>query len=68
MGTQQCALFDVLFGRIRGNVLALLSSYDVAGAVSDHDLRAMRALATELNAAVRAWLKRAHPELGFAPN
>jgi len=39
------------------------SSYDVAGAVSNDDLRSVMKLATELNQALRSWLADKHPEL-----
>ena len=39
------------------------SIYDVAGAVSDQDLREIAKLATELQSQVTAWLQKSHPEL-----
>lgn len=39
------------------------SSYDVAGALSDEDLRSVMKLAAELEQAVRSWLADEHPEL-----
>ena len=39
------------------------SSYDVAGAVSDQDLRSVMKLAAELQAGLQAWLRKEHPEL-----
>lgn len=39
------------------------SSYDVAGAVSDQELDAMRKLATELKDSTVVWLQEFHPEL-----
>ncbi|HTS07781.1 MAG TPA: hypothetical protein VMP68_19565 [Candidatus Eisenbacteria bacterium] len=39
------------------------SSYDVAGAVSDQELDAMRKLATELKDSAVVWLQEFHPEL-----
>jgi hypothetical protein len=39
------------------------SIYDVAGAVSDQDLREIAKLATELHSQVTAWLRKSHPEL-----
>ena len=39
------------------------SIYDVAGAVSDQDLREIAKLATELHRQVTHWLRKAHPEL-----
>lgn len=38
------------------------SSYDVAGAVSDEDLRLVMKLAAELEQAVGSWLANEHPE------
>ena len=39
------------------------SIYDVAGAVSDQDLKEIAKLATELHSQVTLWLRKAHPEL-----
>lgn len=39
------------------------SIYDVAGAVSDQDLRELTKLANELHCKVIAWLRKSHPEL-----
>jgi hypothetical protein len=39
------------------------SSYDVAGAVSDQDLRSVMQVAAELQADLQAWLRKEHPEL-----
>jgi len=39
------------------------SVYDVAGAVSDQDLREIAKVATELNRQVTLWLQKSHPEL-----
>jgi hypothetical protein len=39
------------------------SVYDVAGAVSDQELKAMMALATELKDSTIAWLRQFHPDL-----
>ena len=39
------------------------SVYDVAGVVSDQDLREMAKLATELQNQVSLWLRKSHPEL-----
>jgi hypothetical protein len=39
------------------------SVYDVAGVVSDQDLREMAKVATELHAQVMLWLQKSHPEL-----
>lgn len=39
------------------------SIYDVAGAVSDQDLKEIAKLATELHSQVTAWLRKSHPEL-----
>src|ERR1041385_3801269 len=39
------------------------SIYDVAGAVSDQDLREITKLANELQSQVTSWLRKAHPEL-----
>ena len=39
------------------------SIYDVAGAVSDQELKEMTKLATELQSQVTSWLRKAHPEL-----
>lgn len=39
------------------------SIYDVAGAVSDQELKEMTKLATELHSQVTSWLRKAHPEL-----
>ena len=39
------------------------SVYDVAGAVSDQDLREITKLATELHSQVTLWLRKSHPEL-----
>jgi hypothetical protein len=39
------------------------SFYDVAGAVSDQELKRMTKLATELQNQVTHWLKKLHPEL-----
>lgn len=39
------------------------SSYDVAGAVSDQELKEMTKLATALQSQVTLWLKKSHPEL-----
>lgn len=39
------------------------SSYDVAGAVSDEDLRSVMKLAAELEHAVGSWLANEHPDL-----
>jgi hypothetical protein len=38
------------------------SIYDVAGAVSDQDLREMAKVATELHSQVTLWLRKSHPE------
>jgi len=38
------------------------SIYDVAGAVSDQDLREITKLANELQSQVTRWLRQAHPE------
>jgi len=39
------------------------SIYDVAGAVSDQELKEVAKLATELQSQVTAWLRKSHPEL-----
>ena len=39
------------------------SVYDVAGAVSDQELREITKLATELHNQVTLWLRKSHPEL-----
>jgi hypothetical protein len=39
------------------------SIYDVAGAVSDQELKEVAKLATELYGQVTAWLRKSHPEL-----
>jgi hypothetical protein len=39
------------------------SIYDVAGAVSDQDLREVAKVATELHSQVTLWLRKSHPEL-----
>ena len=39
------------------------SVYDVAGAVSDQELKDLAKLATELNTQVTLWLQKSHPEL-----
>lgn len=39
------------------------SVYDVAGAVSDQELKEIAKLATELNRQVTLWLQKTHPEL-----
>ena len=39
------------------------SVYDVAGAVSDQELKEIAKLATELNSQVTLWLQKSHPEL-----
>jgi hypothetical protein len=39
------------------------SVYDVAGAVSDNELKEIAKLATELNTQVSLWLQKSHPEL-----
>ena len=39
------------------------SIYDVAGAISDQDLREITKLANELQSLVTAWLRKSHPEL-----
>jgi hypothetical protein len=39
------------------------SIYDVAGAVSDQDLREITKLANELQSQVTAWLRKLHPKL-----
>jgi hypothetical protein len=39
------------------------SVYDVAGAVSEQELKAMMALATELKDITIAWLRQFHPDL-----
>jgi tRNA U34 2-thiouridine synthase MnmA/TrmU len=39
------------------------SIYDVAGAVSDQDLREIAKLATELHTQVTLWLRKSHPGL-----
>jgi len=39
------------------------SSYDVAGVVSDEDLRSVMKLGAELQRAVLQWLRKEHPEL-----
>jgi ppGpp synthetase/RelA/SpoT-type nucleotidyltranferase len=39
------------------------SIYDVAGVVSDQDLREITKLATELQSQVTVWLRKSHPEL-----
>ena len=39
------------------------SFYDVAGAVSDQELKQMTKLATELQKQVTLWLEKSHPEL-----
>ena len=39
------------------------SIYDVAGAVSDQDLREITKLANELQSQVTSWLRKSHPEL-----
>lgn len=39
------------------------SIYDVAGAVSDQDLKEIAKLANELQSQVTAWLRKSHPEL-----
>lgn len=39
------------------------SVYDVAGSVSDQELKEMAKLAAELNSQVTLWLQKSHPEL-----
>jgi hypothetical protein len=39
------------------------SVYDVAGAVSDQEIKEIAKLATELNSQVRLWLQKSYPEL-----
>lgn len=39
------------------------SVYDVAGAVSDQELKELAKLATELSSQVTLWLQKLHPEL-----
>ena len=39
------------------------SIYDVAGAVSDQDLKELLKLAVELHSQVTSWLHKSHPEL-----
>ena len=39
------------------------SVYDVAGAVSDQELKQLTKLANELQEGVRLWLQKSHPEL-----
>lgn len=39
------------------------SIYDVAGAVSDQELKEILKLAAELNGQTTSWLRKAHPEL-----
>lgn len=39
------------------------SVYDVAGAVSDQELKEIAKLATQLNSQVTLWLQKSHPEL-----
>jgi hypothetical protein len=39
------------------------SVYDVAGAVSDQELREITKLAIDLHSQVAAWLQKSHPEL-----
>lgn len=39
------------------------SSYDVAGVVSDEDLRSAMKLAVELQGDVQEWMRKEHPEL-----
>jgi len=39
------------------------SIYDVAGAVSDQELKEMAKLANELHRLVTDWIKKAHPQL-----
>ena len=39
------------------------SIYDVAGAVSDQDLKEIAKVATELHSQVTLWLRKSHPEL-----
>lgn len=39
------------------------SVYDVAGSVSDQELREITKLANDLNNQVTAWLQKSHPEL-----
>jgi hypothetical protein len=41
------------------------TSYDVAGNVSNEELKLMLQTAAELNLQVRSWLKKQHPELSF---
>lgn len=40
-----------------------LSSYEMGGTVSDGEAKEMAALATELRAAVKHWIRAEHPEL-----
>ena len=39
------------------------SVYDVAGAVTDQELKEITKLATDLHGQVTAWLQKSHPEL-----
>lgn len=39
------------------------SVYDVAGAISDQELKEMAKLATDLNSRVTHWIEKSHPEL-----
>lgn len=39
------------------------SVYDVAGSVSDQELKEMAKLATELYSHVKSWLQKSYPEL-----
>jgi hypothetical protein len=39
------------------------SIYDVAGSVSDQDLKEITKVATELHSQVTLWLRKSHPEL-----
>jgi hypothetical protein len=40
-----------------------LSSYEMGGTVSDREAKEMAALATELRAEVKRWIRAEHPEL-----
>ncbi len=40
-----------------------ISSYESSGAISEKEMRAMRALAASLRAEVERWIRKEHPEL-----
>ncbi len=60
-GAKFIALFDSF--RKKRNV----SSYDLAGAVSDQEAQEMLKLATQLRTRVETWIKSTHPELLASP-